>query len=76
MYRGIDPFQTVTGEGCRFSHLKVPAHPEEQNVVQCLSLSVGEVEGSAAHFDGKGQIGKLILVQKARRVPHIQKLLK
>ena len=26
---------------------KVPAHPEMPDVVQCLSLSVGEVEGSA-----------------------------
>ena len=35
-------------EDCWPFHAEVPAHPEMQDVVQCLSLSVGEVEGLVA----------------------------
>lgn len=36
----------------------MPAHPEMQDVVQCLSLSVGEVEGLVAQSESRTDLCK------------------
>jgi len=54
--RGIDPslvcsqcVKVFTGGAYEDAGIAVPAHPEMPDVVQCLSLSVGEVEGTGAN---------------------------
>lgn len=54
--RGFDPdlqcwqcVKVFTGGVYQDAGIAVPAHPEMQDVVQCLSLSVGEVEGTGAN---------------------------
>lgn len=41
--------KVFTGGVYQDAGIAVPAHPEMQDVVQCLSLSVGEVEGTGAN---------------------------
>ena len=45
-------------EDCWPFHAEVPAHPEMQDVVQCLSLSVGEVEGLVAQSESRTDLCK------------------